>query len=283
MRNLLRRGLIALALLATILLSIATARAETVWFVVGERERHHGDAYLLPLSEPEHIAAARKYLREGDASGVGRIASVRIAAGGDGLNRNWRADSRPLWSWRVVEFEGFADTAIEVCDGWPEFVEQDVDAYIANTDGRLCFWGYSVAEELAAAPSFVLGEHIDGAWFDPATPGQGLFVDALMAQDMLFLGWFTYAENASPGAPVTDLRWYTAQGPLGESSASLSITRTTGGAFNAPRPVQNADAGSATLRFSDCNRAELEFAFDGGARGRIPLQRISPREGCVGR
>lgn len=265
-------------------LSVDGGASDTAWFVVAERGAGpHGDAFLLPLSDERDIAAARRFLRDGPASGVGSIASVRIAAGGDGFNRDWRADGQPAWSWRVVAFEGFADVTIELCDGWPGLVEQDVAGFIANTGGRACFWGYAVAAELAQAPAFQVGEHVDGSWFNPATPGQGLLIDVLPEQGLLSLGWFTYAETPTPGAPASDQRWLAGLGALGPAGANLRLTRTLGGAFNSPRPVQHIDVGAAVVRFLDCNRAEFDFAFDSGGTGRIPLMRIPAREGCVRR
>ena len=117
----------------------------------------HCDAYVLRLTEPDDVAAARARIAQGDASGVGSIAIARIAAGADGVNRNPLAPGNPAWSWHVTSFEGFADFAIELCDGWPGFVESDVPGWIANTNGTICFWSYSVRAELAQAPVGPLG------------------------------------------------------------------------------------------------------------------------------
>ncbi|HET7843436.1 MAG TPA: hypothetical protein VFL14_04750, partial [Xanthomonadales bacterium] len=103
--------------------AVPVAHADTVWFVVGERNVFYNDSYLLPLRDPSAIAQARARIAQGDASGVGSIAVVQIAAGADGLNRDVRAPGTPLHSWHVTEFEGFADQAIELCDGWPSYVE----------------------------------------------------------------------------------------------------------------------------------------------------------------
>lgn len=39
-----------------------------------------------------------------------------------------------------------------------------------------------------------------GAWFDPATAGQGLLIDD---RNELFIAWFTYTQSTSGSAPVT--------------------------------------------------------------------------------
>jgi hypothetical protein len=112
-------------------------------FVVSETRTPcaHCDAWVLRLTDPEHVAAAR----------------ARIAAGADGVNRDVLAPGNPAWSWHVTSFESFADFAIELCDGWPGFVESDVPVWIANTNGTICFWSYAVSAELAQAPVGPLG------------------------------------------------------------------------------------------------------------------------------
>ena len=116
-------------------------------FVVAERVPVHGDSYLLPLTDSLDIADARALIAEGPQSGVGSIVVARIAAGSDGVNRDVLAPGEPPWSWHVTAFVGFADAAIEICDGWPGYVESDVDGWIANTNGTVCFWSYTVVAE----------------------------------------------------------------------------------------------------------------------------------------
>ena len=266
--------LVRLCLLS--LLACATAaRAETVWFVVSEDVVEHNDAFLLPLSDPFAIAQARARLAQGEASGVGSIVSAQITAGADGFNRNVNAPGAPLWSWHVTAFEGFADSAIELCDGWPGFVERDPAAFIANTSGRICFWNYRLVAEMPAPPALAITDALAGAWFNPATPGQGWFVDVLAETNQQFVGWFTYEGSGATSRP----RWYTAQGSYTGARADLVVTATTGGAFNAPDPVQNAPVGTLRIDFASCRAASASFTLN-GASGTIPLQRIAPNAGC---
>jgi hypothetical protein len=110
----------------------------------------HGDSYVLVLEAPADVAHARDLVAQGPAAGA-TIAVATIAAGGDGANRDLRAPGAPPWSWHVTAFDGFADSTIELCDGWPGFVEQDVAGWIANTNATICFWSYTVVEELPEA------------------------------------------------------------------------------------------------------------------------------------
>jgi hypothetical protein len=140
----------SVAMAAAIALGLASsAAAETVRFVVAERPGTvvHGDSYILPLSDPGDIAHARALITA-EPGTLASIAVANIAPGADGVNRDWMAPSRPEWSWHVTEFQGFADFTVEVLDGWPTFVEQDVAGWIANTGGQIGFWNYTVVAEL---------------------------------------------------------------------------------------------------------------------------------------
>jgi len=132
---------------------VPSATAETTYFLVAERPEAavHGDSYVLPLSDPAAIAQARALI-DAEPGTLPSIVIANIAAGADGINRDHLAPGAPAWSWHVTGFEGFSDFAIEILDGWPTFVEQDVEGWIANTGGKIGFWSYIVTAELAAVP-----------------------------------------------------------------------------------------------------------------------------------
>jgi hypothetical protein len=126
----------------------ANCRAETIRFLVAEAgEPSHGDSYVLPLSDSNAIAHARKLISMGPDAGE-PIVVAKIAKGANGINRNYLAAGSPPWSWHLTGFEGFADFTIEILDGWPTYVEGDVDGWIANTNGTIGFWQYTVIAEL---------------------------------------------------------------------------------------------------------------------------------------
>lgn len=133
------------------------ALAGPVYFVVSEwpgQETHH-DSYLLPLTQPDDIAHARDLIARGPEAAGATIVVAKIAAGSDGINRNITAPNEPLWNWHVTEFSSFADNTVEILDGWPTFVEGDVPGWIANTNGYVGFWSYTVTRELSAPPTAI--------------------------------------------------------------------------------------------------------------------------------
>lgn len=265
---------------ALLLILISTdLRAETRWFVVAEIESQHGDSYLLPLQDPEHIEQARRLITQGPGGDVGSIASVRIAAGSDGLNRDVKSADGDLWSWHVAEFSGFADFTIELCDGWPGLIEADVTAFINNTQGQVCFWAYTLVAELENAPGFRINRAQSGAWFNPQTSGQGILLEVLEDRGQVFAAWFTFAQSLGKVGSAGH-RWLTALGDYSESTATLEITLTTGGLFNDPAPVVHSPTGSLVLSFSDCNHGLMRYQINAGPSGEIELQRPLPLSTC---
>src|SRR5690606_3978077 len=100
------RFLISAALAAAFSVS---ARAETVWFEVAEIDAERNQSFLVPLSDPEHIAHARALIANGGrpSDSLGGILLARIEAGGDGFNRDLRDPDQRLWRWHVAEVDGF--------------------------------------------------------------------------------------------------------------------------------------------------------------------------------
>ena len=149
---------------------------------------------------------------------------------------------------------------------------------------RLAFGLAALAAGPAAAAPFDLDQHgLTGSWYNPATPGQGIEIEVYPdfddpTQGILFAGWFTYDTSAAGGQ-----RWYAMTGlatPTGE--ADLHIYSAYGGNFAAPPIVApSAPLGTATLTFSDCNNGTLDYRFDDGRSGRVPLARLTPNVTCT--
>jgi hypothetical protein len=157
---------VAMGVVAYLLLRPAPVAAAPVYFLVTELpgQAVHHDSYVLPIEAPADIEHARDLIARGPAEAGASIAVAQIAAGADGINRNELAPGKPLWDWHVTAFEGFADNTVEILDGWPSFVEQDVSGWIANTNGRVGFWSYTITQELTAAtPAIPLPSPLSGA------------------------------------------------------------------------------------------------------------------------
>ena len=129
---------------------------------------------------------------------------------------------------------------------------------------------------------------LSGNWFDPATSGQGITIEANPVSGVLFLAWYTYAKNGA-GAGVAGQRWYTALGSFtpGARSVGVQLYETTGGAFDASAPSPaSAAVGTGTLAFQNCAALTFTYAFTGGSlsgtSGSMSLARVGPvPAGCV--
>jgi hypothetical protein len=114
---------------------------------------------------------------------------------------------------------------------------------------------------------------------DPSLSGQGVFVEVNNAVPVVFLAWYTYAPDGQ-GLASAGQRWYTAQASFaaGARDFTMPLYETTGGAFNAATPApRTIEVGRAILRWLDCTRAQLIYAFDAGSNagrsGSIALTR----------
>ena len=134
-------------------------------------------------------------------------------------------------------------------------------------------------------PSYLL----TGAWYDPATSGQGFLFDINPVQQSLFGAWYTYAPNGAQVGGAASQRWYSLQADFHAGVGSvdgIGIYATSGGAFNAPGTVTTTQVGTASIDFPNCSAATLTYAFTGGENngrhGTIPLVRTTPAPaGCA--
>lgn len=135
---------------------------------------------------------------------------------------------------------------------------------------------------LAPPADFRLNPGMAGSWFNPATNGQGFFLDVFDGINQIFLAWFTY-ELARPDDSVTAAigdpghRWLTAFGPFEGNSANLDIEWTVGGVFDSTSPAttQSID-GSILVEFENCNSGTVSYDLGtAGTSGVVPIQRIA--------
>lgn len=132
-----------------LLMYCSNVPATPIRFLVAEHpgQAWHHDSYILPLRDPMAIDHARNLIAQGPAAGQ-PIVVAQIATGTNGINRDYLAPGSAPWSWHVTRFEAFAETTIEILDGWPGYVECDVQGWIANTGGYIGFWTYTVVAEV---------------------------------------------------------------------------------------------------------------------------------------
>ncbi len=131
---------------------------------------------------------------------------------------------------------------------------------------------------------------LSGAWYNPATSGQGFFFDINPAQNVLFAGWYTYAPNGAQIGGGASQRWFTLQttafAPGTTSLNNVPIYATTGGTFNVGGGIATTPVGTANVSFASCSAMSLTYTFTAGPNqgqsGTIGLQRVGPTPaGCA--
>ncbi|MBX7225059.1 MAG: hypothetical protein K1X55_03455 [Chitinophagales bacterium] len=127
--------------------------SEYVYFKVSEITdvKFHKDSYVLPIlkSDTMNLRIAREIIKYGSAYPE-LIVTGKIAKGVSPcslLNKDIITGKNHPWY--VESFYGFSGITIEVCDAWPGYLDEHLNQWMAELDGAICFWHYSVTEEIA--------------------------------------------------------------------------------------------------------------------------------------
>lgn len=136
---------------------------------------------------------------------------------------------------------------------------------------------------LAPPAPFRINKALAGAWFNPQTNGQGMFIDVYDNSNQMFVGWYTY-ELSRPVDGTAQLgepghRWLTALGPISGNQASLDVYLARGGAFDSVSPpIDNPQTvvGSMDIEFTDCMTGTVDYALTTPqVSGQIPVQPLA--------
>ncbi len=120
---------------------------------------------------------------------------------------------------------------------------------------------------------------LNGAWFNPDTPGQGIMIEVLTTLDSVFMAWFTYDTQAPIDTAVVGFaghRWMTSLGSIDHenNTVTFDLFVTSNGLFDNNQAVDTSEAnsvGTLTITFDDCENAtgvydlieqELSGSFD---------------------
>ena len=118
-----------------------------------------------------------------------------------------------------------------------------------------------------------------GAWYNAATSGQGMVVEVNPSDAEVFMGWYTYAASGAANGAAGQ-RWFSAQAPytVGARTLDLTVYASTGGIFDSSGGVTTTPVGTATLTYTSCTTATLDYTFTAGElsgqSSTIPLTRL---------
>ncbi|VAW45145.1 Peptidyl-prolyl cis-trans isomerase PpiB [hydrothermal vent metagenome] len=134
---------------------------------------------------------------------------------------------------------------------------------------------YVLSEQFQITPG------LSGAWFNPDTNGQGIYLEVLPSVNTLIMAWFAFdTEHPDASVPSTigaaGNRWLTASGDFQGNQFVGSVFKTSGGLFDNPVAVSNTNIGDITLTFINCAMAEMSYVLDDSElTNTINIQRIS--------
>ncbi len=175
---------------------------------------------IIPLSDPAEIALARDKAANGP--GTDSWVVVKVSAGSDGINSDYYAPGRPLWSWHVSDFFGFAEITAEACQTPIFFVEDDVN-YWANLP-QTCF-GLGVIEELTELNEYnllVSKSGTGGGTVSSSTTGIDCGLDCVE----MYLNGTTVWLTATPD-PDSSFGGWTGGGCSGLGDCSVTLNTDT--------------------------------------------------------
>ena len=126
--------------------------------------------------------------------------------------------------------------------------------------------------------TFSVNQGLNGNWFNPETPGQGIFFDVKPEFDYAYMGWFTYdtqlaMDDEAGQIGAAGQRWLVGNGSINQSTSSITFDMfyAAGGLFDDAQAVTLPDAdpyGSMTAVFNDdCATATVSYE--------IPSQNLS--------
>jgi len=156
----------------------------------------------------------------------------------------------------------------------------DGDVHELDSDNNCALTGPLTVEQNNRPIDINAG--LNDAWFNPATPGQGFFINVFPDGRELYVSWFTFdVERPEAGVPFVlgdaGHRWLTALGTYDRGVAQLKIYLNQGGVFDQASPAPTESVyGTMTVTFSDCNHGQIEFDLPSvGEHGTIPITRVA--------
>lgn len=220
-------------------------------------------------------SAQRWYTLQGQVGADGRAELDILMAGGGQFAAGPSVGSTPV---------GSASLSVSGCNS-AELRYRFDDTELAGVKGVLAVQRIGAADCAGAPAASTLPR---GAWYDPATSGQGLFFDSIAADEAVVPAalWFTFDPAGASDDPAAQ-HWFTLSAPPADPAADrveFTIYRTIGALFDRGRTENTHRVGNATLQVTSCDAVTLSWKFDdtllagsfAGLRGDQSLQSISP-------
>jgi len=128
---------------------------ETVFFKISDSTEPDSESFILELTHLDEIVQARQIIANPHDVPDKIILAKIVRQDGSEPYLNKDLNNDMIWSWRIDSFEGFVGSSIEILDGRPGYIEEDLDRWFQNTGGdenhgHIGLWGYTVVAEVEA-------------------------------------------------------------------------------------------------------------------------------------
>ncbi len=117
---------------------------EVAYFEVGPKNAKLSEQgyFLIKLTDSDKISTARTILKNNEK----KIVTGVVAFSWGGFNVDLQ--NKRLWTWHLASKSvQFADFTVELCDGTPQFVEENVFEWI-HSQTRFCPWSWTLIREV---------------------------------------------------------------------------------------------------------------------------------------
>ncbi len=223
--------------------------------------QHDGEGFQIQILAPERaLVAWYSYTANGEQrwfSGVGVIQGNRIvidqlsiASGAEfGENFDPASVQRETWGSAIITFDSCDSGLITYLELATGVAGAQILSRLTSLNGLPCDAGTGQA----TGNDF----NASGTWFDPSHDGEGLIVEQLDSETLIF-SWFSY-DNQGRQAWFADVALRQQDGSYLADSVSLPRGGIFGSQFD-PATVVREHWGSLRLSFNSCDDALLEYA-----------------------
>jgi len=169
---------------------------------------------------------------------------------------------------------------VDLISSLQTFSEYPLYALYGNTV-QLSNYVY-IYKAFVLSDEFQINAGLSGAWYNPATDGQGIYLEVLPDINKVIMAWFTFDTSDPDSAASSEVgyaggRWVTAIGDFQGNEFSGDIYQTSNGLFeNSSAAVSNMKVGTVSLVFESCGQLNMNYSmYDGLLNGSTGLRRIA--------
>ncbi len=169
---------------------------------------------------------------------------------------------------------------VDLISSLQTFSEYPLIALYGNTV-QLSNYVY-IYKAFVLSEEFQINAGLSGGWFNPATDGQGIYLEVLPDISTVIMAWFTFDTNDPDVMTPSEVgyaggRWVTAVGSFQGNVFNGTVYQTSNGLFeNSSATVSNMVVGTVTLVFNSCGELVMDYSlYNGLLNGSTGLNRLS--------